>query len=140
MIRLAFFGHNLNEPAVRKRAGAFMQAGCEVIGIMPHQGVAKSADFKWISLGETRDNDYAGRLRPLLKSFSLSRQAYPELGAVDLIYARNLDMLACAHAFARRNRQLEAMKTSWKGAGVKFSTRKCLLILFTLEKAINISF
>ena len=42
MIRLAFFGHNLNEPAVRKRAGAFMQAGCEVIGIMPHRGVAKA--------------------------------------------------------------------------------------------------
>ena len=104
MTRIAFFGHNLNEPAVRKRAGAFMQAGCEVIGIMPHRGAAKEAEFQWISLGETRDNDYAGRLRPLLKSFALSHQSHPELGAVDLIYARNLDMLACAHAFARRNR------------------------------------
>ncbi|SDF18319.1 hypothetical protein [Limimaricola pyoseonensis] len=103
-LRIAFFGHNAQEPTVGKRARAFASAGYDVIGVMPYRGTAAETGFDWISLGRTRDNSYAGRIGPLLRSARLGAARHPALGEIDLIYARNLDMLACAHAFRHRNR------------------------------------
>ena len=104
MVKLAFFGHNVNEPAVRKRARSFVYAGIETVGVMPHRGPPHSTTTDLVSLGETRDRDYVGRLKPFLKSIAISLRTYPVLRDIDIIYARNLDMLACAHAFRLRNR------------------------------------
>ena len=102
--RLAFFGHNANEPAVRRRAQFFERAGIAVVGIMPHRGTPKPAPFPLHTLGQTRDNSYLARLRTVLQAAKLSTAHHPDLREPDVIYARNLDMLICAHAFARRNR------------------------------------
>ncbi len=104
MTKLAFFGHNVNEPAVRKRARAFADCGLDLVGIMPHRGAPQTAAFDFVSLGQTRDNDYLSRLRPFLRSLRITPENHPELAGIDVIYARNLDMLACAHAFRWRNR------------------------------------
>ena len=104
MVKVAFFGHNSNEYAVQKRARSFKLAGIDVIGVMPQRGDVNSAPFDLVSLGQTKDNDYAGRLGPLWKSFALTAASDPKLSDIDLIYARNLDMLACAFGFRLRNR------------------------------------
>jgi succinoglycan biosynthesis protein ExoL len=104
MAKVAFFGHNFNEPAVRKRARLFDLAGFDVIGVMPHRGTPKPADFDLVSLGETRDNYYISRLKPFLKCIAITPRNTPKLKDIDLIYARNLDMLAFAHGYRLRNR------------------------------------
>ena len=104
MVKVAFFGHNSNEYAVQKRARSFKLAGIDVVGVMPQRGDANSAQFDLISLGRTKDNDYAGRLGPLWKSITLKAKGDPKLSDINLIYARNLDMLACAFSFRFRNR------------------------------------
>ncbi|WP_052700991.1 hypothetical protein [Loktanella sp. S4079] len=101
---IAFFGHNANEPAVRRRAQFFQTAGATVIGIMPHRGEPKPAPFDVISLGETRDNSYLARLGTVVKSLTMRPCTIPQLHDIDVLYARNLDMLICAHAFRLRHR------------------------------------
>ena len=103
-IRLAFFGHNANEPAVRRRAQFFARADIAVTGVMPYRGAPRPVPFPLHSLGETRDNSYMARLRTVRRAAKLSTADHNDLRDLDVIYARNLDMLACAHAFARRNR------------------------------------
>lgn len=104
MTKLAFFGHNFNEPAVRRRARAFLSCGFDVVGVMPYRGCLTPGPFDLVSLGQTRDGNYLSRLMPLIKSLQITGARHPQLAEIDLIYARNLDMLACAHAFRFRNR------------------------------------
>jgi len=104
MVKVAFFGHNSNEPTVRKRTSLFKLAGAEVIGVMPYRGTLDPTPFDLLSLGETHDNSYFSRLGTLVKSFAMTPRRHAQLRNIDLIYARNLDMLMCAHVFRLRNR------------------------------------
>ncbi|MBO9403194.1 glycosyltransferase [Shimia sp. R9_3] len=96
MSTIAFFGHNSNEPAVRRRARAFQSAGHEVIGFMPHRGTKQDTGWPLVDLGETADNAYGQRLLSIFKGAKIAARHGRELGRADVIYARNLDMLAAA--------------------------------------------
>ncbi len=102
MSRIAFFGHNVNDAAIRRRVIAFQRAGHEVIGIMPHRG--PSGQFEWhvIDLGETRDNAYSHRIMSILKGARIAVGHADLLLSCDLLYARNLDMLTLAVWVCRR--------------------------------------
>ena len=99
--RVAFFGHNVSDAAVRRRALAFLRAGVEVSGFMPRRGEPKRPDWPNVDLGETRDNDYAWRLVHIFSGSRRAAQHAALLRDADLIYARNLDMLAMAHRTRR---------------------------------------
>ncbi|MEM1383243.1 MAG: glycosyl transferase [Pseudomonadota bacterium] len=96
MTHIAFFGHNANDAAVRRRAVSFLKAGFDLTGFMPHRGERKPVEWTNVDLGESRDFDYSARVRSI---FTGGRQAAGEraFATADLIYARNLDMLATAH-------------------------------------------
>jgi len=96
MPKIAFFGHNSNEPAIRRRATAFIRAGHEVVGFMPHRGTRKAVDWPVVDLGETRDNAYGQRLLSIFRGADIAARERKLLESCDAIYARNLDMLAMA--------------------------------------------
>lgn len=96
MSTIAFFGHNSNEPAIRRRARAFQIAGHDVVGFMPHRGSKKSTDWPLVDLGQTKDNAYGQRAFSILSGAKVATQQGPKVRSCDAIYARNLDMLAMA--------------------------------------------
>ncbi|ETX13180.1 hypothetical protein OCH239_12990 [Roseivivax halodurans JCM 10272] len=101
---IAFFGHNPGDAAVKRRMSAFCRAGFEVTGVMPHRGPLEPPDWPHIDLGETRDNDYAGRLKLIRRSARLLAPHIDRLRSADVIYARNLDMLMLAYRLRRQLR------------------------------------
>ncbi|MEL6520619.1 MAG: hypothetical protein AAFQ66_06625 [Pseudomonadota bacterium] len=106
MTHIAFFGHNVGDAAVRRRAAAFVAAGYQMTGFMPHRGSIPETSWPLIDLGETRDNDYVGRIRSIFNGAHTITATYADdLRRADLIYARNLDMLALA-ARARKKLKL----------------------------------
>lgn len=96
---ISFFGHDLHDSAIRKRAAAFEALGSHVERYMfrrarHHHAAGEQADF--VDLGVTHDLDYTGRIVSLLASLPRILARRRELGESDIIYARNLDMLALA--------------------------------------------
>jgi succinoglycan biosynthesis protein ExoL len=106
MSTIAFFGHNANEPAIRRRVRAFQSAGHDVVGFMPHRGPKQATDWPVIDLGETRDNAYGQRIMSIFRGADIAARERDILANCDAIYARNLDMLAVA-VRARRKLGLE---------------------------------
>lgn len=102
MTHVAYFGHNVGDAAVRRRATAFRRAGCEVTGFMPHRGEVAPPDWRHVDLGETRDNDYAHRIASIFTGARRAARHEAILRQADLVYARNLDMLALASRVRRR--------------------------------------
>ncbi len=96
MSTIAFFGHNSNEPAVRRRARAFQTAGHSVVGFMPHRGAKQDTEWPLIDLGETADNAYGQRFLSIFRGAKIAENHADALRGCDAIYARNLDMLAAA--------------------------------------------
>ncbi|MEO1475109.1 MAG: glycosyl transferase [Pseudomonadota bacterium] len=102
---IAFFGHDIYDAAIRRRAKAFLADGLDVTGFMMRRGPIKTTEWKTIDLGETRDGAFLNRFKQI---FSGARRA-AESGALqdaNLIYARNLDMLATAF-LAKRHLKLD---------------------------------
>jgi succinoglycan biosynthesis protein ExoL len=96
MTRIAFFGHDAADAAVRRRVQGFVDDGLSVTGFMMRRRDPAQISWENIDLGETRDGAFAQRVARI---FSGARRAAGErekLAAADVIYARNLDMLACA--------------------------------------------
>lgn len=101
---IAFFGHDRRDSAIAKRVKAFERHGSRVVRFMFHRnrpGMPPLPDDGTIDLGETRDLDYAARLGKLARGLARVIAHRRELKTCDIIYARNLDMLALASA-ARR--------------------------------------
>lgn len=96
MTRVGFFGHNVHDAAVRRRALAFLKAGVEVTGFMMRRGEPTATEWQTVDLGFTRDYAYHERLKAIVVG-ARRAAASGALAAVDLVYARNLDMLATAH-------------------------------------------
>ncbi len=101
---LAFFGHDRHDSAIRKRTAAFERHGWRVVRFMFHRNRPNlpplSADGT-IDLGATHDLAYGRRVASLLSALPKIRAHASALRSADIIYARNLDMLALA-AVARR--------------------------------------
>ena len=101
VFRIAFFGHDANESTILKRADAFLQQGCTVIGFMFRRnrvGLKAGAVFHNVELGSTRDRSYMRRLPRLMLGIWRAARARGTLRRADVIYARNIDMLAVALA------------------------------------------
>ena len=102
--RVAYFGHNTGDAAIRRRVTAFRRAGYDVLGLMPHRPDAAPPDWPNVDLGATRDNDYLGRLTMVRRGRARAAARAQDLRACDVIVARNLDMLALAVGVRRRLR------------------------------------
>ncbi|MFN3313266.1 MAG: glycosyl transferase [Hyphomonas sp.] len=96
MTRIAFFGHDAGDAAVRRRARAFLEDGFGVTGFMMRRGALKPTEWQMIDLGETRDGAFLQRIRQVFRGARVAASEGSGLASADVIYARNLDMLACA--------------------------------------------
>lgn len=106
MTRIAFFGHDAADAAVRRRVRGFLDDGLQVTGFMMHRRDPGRLDWKNVDLGETRDGAFLQRIRQVFAGARLAAAERETLAAADIIYARNLDMLACAF-LAKRHAGLD---------------------------------
>jgi succinoglycan biosynthesis protein ExoL len=104
MTRIAFFGHDAADAAVRRRVRGFLDDGLEVTGFMMRRRDPGQMDWANIDLGETRDGAFVQRIGQVFAGARRAAAAKTELEKADVIYARNLDMLACAFLAKRHAR------------------------------------
>jgi len=96
MTRIAFFGHDAADAAVRRRVQGFRDDGLDVVGFTMRRNDNTQVDWENVDLGRTFDGAYRQRIQSI---FDGARRAAAErdlLASADVIYARNLDMLATA--------------------------------------------
>jgi succinoglycan biosynthesis protein ExoL len=96
MTRVAFFGHDAADAAVRRRVQGFRDDGLEVVGFMMRRKDEVETDWENVDLGRTYDAAYGQRIRSILAGARLAAAHEPKLASASVIYARNLDMLATA--------------------------------------------
>jgi len=99
---IAFFGHDAGDAAVRRRVRAFQDDGVRVTGFMMRRGDTASAEWENIDLGQTHDGAFLQRIRQVFSGAALAAKHRDVLAQADAIYARNLDMLACAFLAKRK--------------------------------------
>ena len=103
-MKIAYFVHNLGDPAVSKRVAMLRAGGAEVTLLGFYRGDAAPApdpDVRTVSLGRTYDARFAQRIGKVAQNLTRLRRLKPALADADVIVARNLEMLALASA-ARR--------------------------------------
>jgi succinoglycan biosynthesis protein ExoL len=105
MTHIAFFGHDSADSAVRRRVQSFQDDGLDVTGFMMRRRDTRDVSWPNVDLGLTQDGAFLKRIRSV---FSGATQAAADgaLAKADVIYARNLDMLACAF-LAKRKAKLD---------------------------------
>ncbi|MEE9381461.1 MAG: hypothetical protein V3V03_08650 [Hyphomonadaceae bacterium] len=106
MTVIAYFGHNAANASIRRRVQAFSDDGIEVTGFMMRRSSDVYSEWRNVDLGLTRDGALLQRVKTI---FSGARKAAEErdlLAKADVIFARNLDMLACAF-LAKRHTKLK---------------------------------
>lgn len=96
MTRIAFFAHDAADAAVRRRIQSFRDDGFDVTGFTMNRSEAVPALWERIDLGRTYDGAYAHRIGAIIRGARLAAAHRDRLNAADIIYARNLDMLATA--------------------------------------------
>lgn len=102
MTRIAFFGHDAADAAIRRRVRGFLDDGLQVTGFMMRRRDPGALEYENVDLGETRDGAFVQRIRQVFAGARRAAADRARLAAADVIYARNLDMLACAF-LARRH-------------------------------------
>ncbi len=101
MTRIAFFAHDAGDAAVRRRVRGFVDDDLSVTGFMMRRAEDIPRDWDNIDLGRTHDADYLQRIGAIFSGARRAARQRDRLAAADVIYARNLDMLATAF-LARR--------------------------------------
>lgn len=96
MTRVAFFGHDAADAAVRRRVQGFRDDGLGVIGFMMRRHEEVQTDWENVDLGKTFDGNYGQRVQSIFDGARLAAKEKARLASADVIYARNLDMLATA--------------------------------------------
>ena len=104
--RVAYFGHDAGDAAIRRRVRAFEDDGVSVTGFMMRRGEAAVTEWKNVDLGQTADGAFLQRIRQVFSGAGIAAAQREELASADVIVARNLDMLACAF-LAKRKAKLE---------------------------------
>lgn len=84
----------------------FLDDGLDVTGFMMHRRDPGPLGWDNIDLGETRDGAFAQRIAQVFAGARKAADQREKLAAADVIYARNLDMLACAF-LAKRHAGLQ---------------------------------
>lgn len=96
MTRIAFFGHDAADSAVRRRVQGFRDDGLDVIGFTMRRREDVATDWPNVDLGRTFDAAYRQRIKSIFHGARLAAAQRDLLATADVIYARNLDMLATA--------------------------------------------
>lgn len=96
MTTIAFFAHDENDAAVKRRVFAFEDAGCEVVGFAMRRSERAQTGWATIDLGRTHDARFAHRLGAILSGAGKAAAARAHLVRCDIVYARNLDMALCS--------------------------------------------
>ena len=96
MTKVAFFGHDAGDAAVRRRVQAMQDDGLAVTGFMMRRKDDVATDWDNVDLGKTRDGAFLQRVLRIFSGARVAANSLDALASVDVIYARNLDMLACA--------------------------------------------
>lgn len=102
MTKIAFFGHDAADAAVRRRVRALLEDGFGVTGFMMHRRDAGDIEWDNVNLGLTRDGAFVQRINRVFRGARIAADPKNQLSEADIIYARNLDMLACAFLAKRR--------------------------------------
>lgn len=99
-VRIAYFVHDLNDPAVRRRVRMFRAGGAEIAlaGFRRGPPVAAIEGVPAHDLGRTADGRFLKRALATAWTALNGRRAAGGLVGADLIVARNLEMLAVAQA------------------------------------------
>jgi succinoglycan biosynthesis protein ExoL len=96
MTRIAFFAHDAADAAVRRRIQGFRDDGLDVVGFTMRRRDDISPEWENIDLGRTFDGAYVQRIKSIFRGARLAAAQRDLLATADVIYARNLDMLATA--------------------------------------------
>ena len=100
--RIAFFGHDSADAAIRRRIQALKHDGINVVGYMMHRRAPGHLDWDNVDLGETRDGAFLQRFRSIFSGAEMAAKDADRLSAADIFFARNLDMLALAFLVKRK--------------------------------------
>ena len=95
-LRVAYFGHDAGDAAIRRRVRGFEDDGVTVTGFMMRRGDVQPTEWKNIDLGLTADGAFLQRIRQVFSGAAIAAAQMEDLAKADVIVARNLDMLACA--------------------------------------------
>lgn len=106
MLKIAFFGHDAADAAVRRRAKSFSIDGLSVFGFTMRRNDDQQRSFPNVDLGQTYDGNFLQRIKQIFRGARIAAQPENGLAETDVIYARNLDMLACAF-LAKRHAKLK---------------------------------
>ena len=96
MTRIAFFGHDAADAAVRRRVQGFRDDGLDVVGFTMRRRDDVQVDWENVDLGRTFDGAYSQRIKSIFSGAKRAAAQRDLLASADVIYARNLDMLATA--------------------------------------------
>ena len=96
MTRIAFFGHDAADAAVRRRVQGFRDDGLDVVGFTMRRRDDVVTDWQNVDLGRTFDGAYGQRIKSIIQGAKLAAAQRDLLATADVIYARNLDMLVTA--------------------------------------------
>lgn len=96
MQKVAYFGHDVADAAVRRRIWALEQDHLEVISFTKRRSGLLKTDWENIDLGQTRDGAFIHRIVSVFSGAYRAWRAAEKLKTADIIIARNLDMLGCA--------------------------------------------
>jgi len=94
--RIAFFGHNAQDAAVKRRIGSLQLTGSSVRGYTMRRDEEQACDWDNVDLGRTYDGAMWQRLASIARAFPRLRGHYDQLRQADIWVARNLDMLILA--------------------------------------------
>ncbi|MBV8975748.1 MAG: glycosyl transferase family 1 [Alphaproteobacteria bacterium] len=103
-MRLAYLVHDLNDPAVRRRVEMLQIAGLEtsVAGFWRgSEPPSEVAGVRALALSRTYEGRFVQRAAAALRQASAAGKLADAIGRPDLLVARNLEMLAVAHAVRR---------------------------------------
>jgi len=106
-MKLAYFVHDLSEPAVRRRVAMLKAGGANIVVLgfrRTDQAPPELEGFPVVDLGRTYDARLAQRAGQVVLAAAAAGRLAAHLRDVDVIMARSLEMLAVASAARRAGR------------------------------------
>ena len=101
-MRVAFFGHDASDAAIRRRVKSLHDDGMHVDGYMMRRGALTDTAWRNYDLGVTKPGAFVHRAKSIVTGTRQAMKYRAELAQADVIYARNLDMLAIAVRVKRK--------------------------------------
>ncbi len=96
MTRIAYFGHDASDSAIRRRVQAFRDDGLEVVGFMKRRADDVKTAWENVDLGRTFDGAYLQRIKSVFDGARRAAAERERLASADIIVARSMEMVATA--------------------------------------------